>query len=206
MARPREYFSEEDRAEAGQRIALLIQEIRELSGLSSDRLALALLPDIHLSGEIIRKYAQGKSPTSLSREIEIATAAAKRGWLGPVGKQTLEFEGFDQLINDETEELMRKAKRAMKDAEKRAVAQLQQIMICLNSLGWNDTELVAATIVAIRKTIPSNELTHGGVIDLSQLLKKFGIAAGDESAPVWISWRVQQLDEVTPEQLQQYER
>lgn len=216
MARPIKYFGDE-REQAATRGALLIREIRELSGLGSQKLADALRPDIELSAEIIRKYSQGKAPISESRERQLALAAARRGWVGPRIKESLFYDPSaipatsffaksgtaiqtddefwktftpDHSPSQKTEMAARNrnARRALKLAEQRVVKQLQMSFAVLGDLGWSDASMMALAARLSQRNVDADEKTNGGLYSPQFIEKLLGTASANFPESAWIQW------------------
>lgn len=68
------------------RTRALVKEIKELSGLSTEKLSEELRSGRHIdvSAGVLRQYLTGKAPASLSRQRALALAAKQRNWAGEV--------------------------------------------------------------------------------------------------------------------------
>lgn len=76
---------------AGLDTRALIREIKELSGLSAEKLSDALSSShgLVISGGLLRQYMTGNKPASPSRKRALAMAATKLGWAGKTCEDVL---------------------------------------------------------------------------------------------------------------------
>ncbi len=148
----RSKLSEEARINAGLGTRALVREIKELSGLSADKLSDALSSShgLVISGGLLRQYMTGNKPASPSRERALAVAATRLGWAGKTCEEVLFW----------TDPLLRAALRARRSDDdidrrtERCVRKLDGGLNGLFELGF-DTEdieyLVVTRIQALAK-------------------------------------------------------
>ena len=87
----RSKLSEEAHIKAGLDTRALIREIKELSGLSAEKLSDALSSShgLVISGGLLRQYMTGNKPASPSRKRALAMVATKLGWAGKTCEDVL---------------------------------------------------------------------------------------------------------------------
>lgn len=149
----RSKLSEEGRINAGLGTRALIREIKELSGLSAEKLsdALSSRQGLVISGGLLRQYMTGNKPASPSRKRALAVAAGRLGWAGKTCEDVLFW----------TDPSLRAALRARQpdyDIDRRMERCVQKLDVGLNGLlelGF-DTEdieyLVVTRIQALAKS------------------------------------------------------
>jgi hypothetical protein len=117
----RSKLAEEARISAGLDTRTLIREIKELSGLSAEKLSDALSSShgLVISGGLLRQYMTGNKPASPSRKRALAEAATRLGWAGktceevlfwtdPLLRTALRARQSDDDIDRRTERCVRK--------------------------------------------------------------------------------------------------
>lgn len=106
---------------AGMDTRALIREIKELSGLSAEKLSDVLSSGhgLVISGGLLRQYMTGNKPASPSRKRALALAATRLGWAGkkcedvlfwtdPLLRAALRAKQSDYDIDRRTERCVRK--------------------------------------------------------------------------------------------------
>lgn len=196
MAKPK--MPEEDRIDAGLRTRALILEIKQLSGLSAERLSEAFKNckrGLDISGGLLRQYLTGKKPASMRRRKAIALAAKDLGWSGQECEETIYWawatidQGLrpGQVIYD-----------AEQDAQ-RSLSRLEHDLDGLLSLGYDELQLLFIAAAKIRSLAPNHD-RHGvmaGIVAPASL----PIDGYENTGPMWMKLTFKSLDEVTPADL-----
>ena len=99
MAMPKKYFSEVDKVAAANKIKELVLEIKKESGLTWEEISNRMNNVVYVSEALLKQYASGKKPASDERATNIAKAAHRLNWNGPIVKQLfLEYEFAEALM------------------------------------------------------------------------------------------------------------
>lgn len=195
----RRKMSEEERLEAGSRTKALILEIKQLSGLSAERLSEAFKNcrrGLDISGGLLRQYLTGNKPASMRRRKAIALAAKDLGWSGQECEETIywAWATIDQGL---------RPGQVIYDAEhdaQRPLVRLEHDLDSLLSLGYDELQLLFIAAAKIRTLAPNHD-RHGvmaGIVAPASL----PIDGYENTGPMWMALTFKPLDKVTPVDLQ----
>lgn len=195
MAKPK--MLEEDRIDAGFRTRALILEIKQLSGLSAERLSEAFKNcrrGLDISGGLLRQYLTGNKPASLKRRKAIALAAEELGWNGRECRDTIYWASVTidrglrpgQVIYD------------AEDFAKRPIKRIEQDLDTLLGLGYDHLELLFIVAMKIKDLS-----VHHGHVDgaMSAIVSPadLPIEGFEHVDPVWMSVSFKPWHAFTPE-------
>lgn len=197
MARPK--MPEEDRIDACSRTMALVLEVKQLSGLSAEKLSVAFKScrrGLDISGGLLRQYLTGKKPASLGRRKAIALAAEELGWHGRECRDTIYWASVTidrglrpgQVIFD------------AEDFAKRPIKRIEQDLDTLLGLGYDPLELLFVVAMKIRGL----SVHHGHVDEaMSGIVSPVDlpIEGFEHVDPVWMSVSFKPWHAVRPEEL-----
>lgn len=207
MARPKKFRSEEDRLLALHESTELMREVLEISGLSSGLLAKKFEEDITgITGDMIRQYSNGRRRMSDVRQLQLALASAKSGFLGTRVREIIKLRWGDDpelvKIQSDLTALSRSSSADQRKAAKAAVRSFKAALSSLVALGWNDAELVMLAIAAVRRKIAVEARTNGGIVDLAKINMLLAKQPSIHHEMVWLKWGYKSASEVGPADLE----
>ncbi len=207
MARPKKFRSEEERLLALNESTQLIREILEISGLSSNLLAKRFEEDIAgFSGDTIRQYSNGRRRMSDVRQLQLALASAKHGFVGTRVAEIIKLRWGDSpelvKIQSDLTALSRSSSADQRKAAKAAVRSFEAALSSLVSLGWNDGELVMLALTVVEREIAAEFRTNGGIVDLAKINKLLAKQPSIYHEMVWLNWGYKSASEVGPADLE----
>ena len=205
MARPHKFRSLQEQHEADEESSNLMKEILYASGLSSGALAEKLSRDVTgLTGDTIRQYSCGRRRMGDERQIQVARAAAKYGYVTPrvavlsgFVSDSPEFANMKSKLN----ELSKSVGAARKRATKAAVLNFDSALKSLIALGWNDAEIIGLASAGIESACHQVDRTGGGGIVDMGLITGMLTQQPAQTEAMWLSWTCLPLSEVQPADL-----
>jgi hypothetical protein len=205
MARPKKFKSVQERREADTDSSNLMRDILDVSRLSSGALAAKLSVDIAgLTGDTIRQYSCGRRRMGDERQMQLARAAAKHGYVTP---RVAALSGFvsdsREFTNMKAElsELSQSVGVARKRATKAAVLNFDSALKSLIALGWNDAEIIGLASAGIESACHQVDRTGGGGIVDMGLITGMLTQQPAQTEAMWLSWKCLPLNEVQPADL-----
>lgn len=188
----------ENQNAANKLVATFMAEVKDSSGWTNSQIAEALDTDENsaLTEIMISQYLNGKRAMSKRRLLQFARRAEELGLNTPSVEKDLQWDkSFPAELLEESARHLKDIDKSISRSQKAALEQLEKSVDRLVQLDWSDKNIIGSVIMLTRKLIPSDELTHGGTVNVAWLWKALGGKKADYPVEAWLDWSFRSLDE-----------
>lgn len=183
-------------------IQVFMSEIKQVTGLTHEKIAQALDPKgmCSLDGVAISQYKTGVKTMSSHRLLSLAKRTRELGWEIPCIQMMLFLdEIFTQKLLDEISANHKEINKKLVQNEKKAVASLMKSVSGLVQSGWNVEDLVCMVIFLTQIFDHEEKFTFGGIVDPARITNMIGGDSTNVPEMMWLTWRFMSLNEAAQE-------